>query len=154
MPRYEENTLRRPSCFGDVREHDETDRICRNCRWLQTCAVIVKNKKRDARDRDVRDDRDDRRNDRSDSRRGPGRSIPVNPDPEDYLEREDESLGYFGALMFNGALAGVRAGLVESVFALDQIPRAPYTDPFKSIMAPPKRKAAKRDERDERDEEE
>ena len=144
MSRYDEqtSTLRRPNCFGDPREHDERDSTCRKCKWESTCGVIVKNKLRDARDsRDERDDRrrydrvDDRRRDDRD-RRGPGSSIPVNPDPESFVEREDESLGFFGALAFNSMLSGFRAGMVEGIFALDQIPRAPYQDPFKKMMAP------------------
>jgi hypothetical protein len=148
------STLRRPNCFGDPREHDPKDRTCERCRWEQTCAVIVKNKRRDDRDDDRRTDRrDDRRDDRDtrkDPRRGPGASISTNPDPEDYLEREDASLGFFEALAFNGVLSGFRAGLVEAVFAVDQIPRAPYQDPFRKYM---KQRAAttapRKDEEDE-----
>ncbi len=51
------------------------------------------------------------------------------------MERESSSMGFFGALMFNGTLSGFRAGLVEAVFAVDQIPRAPYEDPFRALFA-------------------
>jgi len=154
VARYEENTLRRPSCFGDEREHDENDRICRNCRWQATCAVIVKNNLRDKRERDSRrDDRDDRDDRRSAGRKGPGNSIAVTPDPESFVERNDEALGFFEALMFNGALAGIRAGMVEGIFAMDQIPRAPYRDPFKHVFEErarkPKRSTRHRDEDEE-----
>lgn len=75
----------------------------------------------------------------------------VNPDPEDFIERDDESLGFFGALAFNGALSAARAGMVEGIFAMDQIPRAPYPDPFKGIWGK-KPKRNRRDEDDEDDE--
>jgi hypothetical protein len=161
VPRHEDQSsnLRRPNCFGDPREHDPRDRTCERCRWEQTCAVIVKNKRRD--DREDRGDRREDRDTRRDGRRGPGPSIAVNPDPESYLEREEASLGFFEALMFNGVLSGARAGLVESVFALDQIPRAPYEDPFREIMKkrtaakrPTEQRPADRRPRDEEDEDE
>ncbi len=58
----------------------------------------------------------------------------TSPKSEDYVERDDESLGFWGALVMNGALSAFRAGLVEAVFATDQIPRFPYADPFRSAM--------------------
>jgi len=128
---YEERAdgaLRKPKCFGDPEEHSPRDRTCQDCRFFQTCAVIVKNKRRDDERGDDRR-RDDRRDDRREPRRDDRRGLRA-PDPEDYIERDDAAVGFFGALMFNGAMSAVRAGLVEAVFATDQIPRFQYPDPF------------------------
>lgn len=66
--------------------------------------------------------------------------MPVSPDPADFVERDDESMGFFGALAFNGFLSGMRAGAMEGIFAMDQIPRAPYPDPFRDFWKKPKPK--------------
>lgn len=155
----------KPKCFGDPREHDPRDRVCMECRWQQTCGVVVKNRTRDERsDRDerrpYRDDRrpyrdDDRRSYRADDRRDRGSDyarptrLDVDPDPDSYVERDDESLGFFPALIFNGLLGGMRAGAIEAAYAIDQIPRFPYQDPFKSAMER-RRQAIERREDEER----
>lgn len=70
------------------------------------------------------------------------------PEPEDFLERDDdENIGFFGALMFNGMLGGIRAGLKEAMFATDQIPRYPYPDPFRREA--PRAKVSKNEEEDD-----
>lgn len=40
----------RPVCFGDPEEHAPHGRVCSSCRWVATCAVVVRNKARDRRD--------------------------------------------------------------------------------------------------------
>ena len=55
-------------------------------------------------------------------------------------------MGFFSALLFNGGLSGLRAGLTEAVFAVDQIPRAPYEDPFRSIFAKNRAASGRQDE--------
>lgn len=133
--RAESGALRKPRCFGDPDEHSARDRVCRDCRFFQTCAIIVKNKDRDkdnGRDDDRR--RDDRRDDRrSDYRRDKDRGLRA-PDPEEYIERDDTSVNFWEALVFNGALSAARAGMVEAVFATDQIPRFQYPDPFRDAF--------------------
>lgn len=135
--------MRKPRCFGDPDEHDPADRMCRNCKFQIVCGHIARTKARE----------DSRRPDRPSTppptttppRPGRDSRVAKTPDPEDYIERSEESVGFFGALFFNGALSGLRAALVEATFASDQIPRFQYPDPF--------RNAFKRDRREEEDEE-
>ncbi len=135
-------TVTKPRCFGDAREHSTKDPVCQDCRFFRTCAIIVRRKleaageeprPRPAVDRRSDYRRDDRRDDRQDSRRDGRRGLRP-PDPEDYIERDDDNVSFWSALIFNGAMSGIRAGLVEAVFASDQIPRFQYPDPFRAVF--------------------
>jgi len=121
---------RKPPCYGDPDEYDARDEECRDCRFFRTCRITARRKMREEDE-----DEDERPAGKSKYRNDRPSSVPRDPNPEDYEERE-ESIGFWPALVANGALSGARAGLVEATFALDQIPRFPYPDPF--------RKAAKR----------
>lgn len=130
-------TLNKPRCFGDPEEHSPKDDVCQDCRWFQTCAVVVRSKLREedkgdrGRDRDRDSERErGRRDSRYDDR---DRSRDREPRPEDYPERK-ERVPFFVALLINGGLSGVRAGFREAMYATDQIPRFPYEDPFAIIM--------------------
>ena len=131
---------RRPACFGDAEEHSARDRVCQGCRFFQTCAIIVRGKTASSREPIRNGERaperrgDYRREDRRDYRRDEGRRTIRAPDPEDFIERDDDDVSFWGALFFNGAMSGLRAGLVEAVFASDQIPRFQYPDPFRAAF--------------------
>lgn len=136
----------RPHCYGDVDIHNPNDYRCRDkCSLFRVCGVIVKNKILSANRRDEsrgRDPREARQDERKDVDRGSLKA----PAPEDYVERVESDLGFFGALAFNGTMSAIRAGMVEAVYATDQIPRFPYPDPFST-------KKTRRIAEDDRDDE-
>lgn len=137
---------RRPSCYGDPDVYDLRDRDCKECPFKATCRVAVNKKLRRQEDND-----EPRHKSKSKSARRHGRRVGSEPDPESYIERDDESLGFFGALAVNGALSGVRAMFVEATFAVDQIPRYPYPDPFKPAIKRGRQAAGVDDDDDDED---
>ena len=132
---------KRPECFSDPDEYDLKDRVCRNCDWKRPCKTLVLKKieRAEAEDEDGTVARGDRHH----------------KDPEDFEEREDDGgLGFFGSLAVNSSLYAVGVALGEAQYAVDQIPRFPYEDPFEKAItrgrnrAQPKKKSAE-DEEDE-----
>lgn len=112
----------KPECYGDADYYDSADPDCQVCPYRGTCRTTVRRKEREARETHQY-----RRAASPDKRR----VLASGPDPSELVERPDEeNIGFFGALVVNGMLSGVRAGLVEAVFAVDQIPRYAYPDPF------------------------
>jgi hypothetical protein len=115
----------KPDCYGDPDYYESDDPDCEACPVKRTCRAIV-NRKEARREEEEATERK--------YKKAKKKRIDPDPDPEDYEEREEAIAGgFFGALIFNGALSATRAGMVEATFAIDQIPRAPYPDPFESI---------------------
>jgi len=113
--------------------------MCRRCNYRRTCGVIVQRKLAS------QDEEEDRERERARKSRYRGRNIPVDPDPADFEERDDDGgLGFFGALAMNGALSGLRAGLIEAIYAIDEIPRVPYEDPFEKALSRGREKGKRR----------
>lgn len=126
---------KRPECFGDADIRDPRDPDCAACRFKHTCRVAIARKQRredhDGGPRYYSAGSSKKKKKKKNSNRVHRSHA---PDPEDLLEREDSSLSFFGALAVNGVLSGIRAGLVEATFAVDQIPRYPYPDPFEAAV--------------------
>lgn len=146
---YSSKHKQKPPCYGDPYEYDPKDRECRDCRYVRTCRIAARRRRREEEEEE--EETEERSAGKAKYRSSGQRpnSVPVNPNPEEYDERDDE-IGFWPALVANGALSGVRAGLVEATFAIDQIPRFPYPDPFAKAAKRGRRRAVE----DEEDEEE
>jgi hypothetical protein len=119
---------KKPACFGDVEEYDLRDRVCRDCGWKRSCKSVVESKL----EREEEEDEEEKKD---------GRRI---PNPEDFVEREDSGdLGFFSALAINSGLYAVGVALGEAQYAVGQIPRFRYEDPFASAIARGKKRAKK-----------
>ncbi len=148
--KHKTEKVQKPPCYGDPDEYAKDDPDCRRCRFQNTCRAIVNRKLRRERE-DEEEEEDERPAGKSKYRKNTQRpsSVPVDPDPESYEERDEEPDSFWTALAANGALSAMRAGLVEATFAIDQIPRFPYPDPFRTAAQRGRRRAAETPEEED-----
>lgn len=119
----------RPECFSDPEEYDLRTRVCRDCDWKRPCKILVGKKLRRLEEEEEEvEERDGRHHKR----------------PEDFTERESSgALGFFGSLTVNAGLYAAGVALSEAQFAVNQIPRFPYEDPFAGAIHRGRAKARK-----------
>jgi hypothetical protein len=127
--KYGSNKSQRPECFANERELDLRSSVCRSCDWKLPCKRLVA-KAQERREEEAPNSRTSR----DDGRRETA--------PEDFSEREtDGGLGFFGALVINSGLYAVGVTLGEAQYAVEQIPRFPYSDPFEEAVKRGRKKA-------------